>query len=108
MYSILPKELYADDAPVQRREIRKNWYGTKQAAKVWNDKLNDVVVNHLGMSRNPFQPCQYIKKTASMDFFKLGSHVYDLFIVANKLAHIDELTREISKYVKKGCILDGF
>ena len=50
MYAILPKELFSDDAPVQRREIRKNWYGTKQAAKVWNYKLNNILVNHMGMS----------------------------------------------------------
>ena len=101
MYAILPKELFSDDAPVQRREIRKNWYGTKQAAKVWNDKLNDILVNHMGMSRNPVQPCHYVKSLDTINFIKLVAHVDDLFIISNKSEHIEEFAEEIRKYVKK-------
>ena len=73
IYAILPKELFSDDTPVQRHEIRRNWYGTKQAAKVWNDKLNDILVNHLEMNRNPVQPCNCIKLANSTDFIKCGA-----------------------------------
>ena len=72
------------------------WYGTKQAAKVWNEKLNDILVNHLEMNRNPVKPCHYIKLANSTDFIKLVAHVDDLLIISNKLQHIQDFAAEIS------------
>jgi hypothetical protein len=52
LFAWLPAELCEDNIPV-RVEVLRNWYGTKQASKVWYDKLNDILVDKMGFKRCP-------------------------------------------------------
>ena len=46
LYSWLPAELCEDNIPL-KVEVLRNWNGTKQASKVWYDKLNRILVNEI-------------------------------------------------------------
>ena len=40
-FAVLPKELFPEDYDRLRVEVIGNWYGTKQAPKIWNDHLDE-------------------------------------------------------------------
>ena len=42
LFAWLPAELCEDNIPIR---VLRNWYGTKQASKVWYDKLNGILVD---------------------------------------------------------------
>ena len=39
-------------------KLNKAIYGLKQAAKVWNDTINNFLVEY-GLKRNAYEPCMY-------------------------------------------------
>ena len=77
--------------------LRKALYGTKQAARQWNKKL-DEVMRHLGYT--PCEPedcCIYIKKTSRDKFVIIVVYVDDVFGAGNDTEEIQRFNREIGK-----------
>ena len=52
-FARLPKELFPINFNQLRVEVLGNWYGTKQAPKIWNDRLDEILVIHMDMVRCP-------------------------------------------------------
>ena len=44
-------------------KLEKSMYGTKQAPRCWNKKINSVLANELGFVRSDGDPCLYVKRT---------------------------------------------
>jgi hypothetical protein len=61
-FANLPKELFLDeDYDKIRTEVLGNWYGTEQGPKIWNDRLDHIlVIEMVGMQRCPVDACLYI------------------------------------------------
>ena len=77
--------------------LRKALYGTKQAARQWNKKL-DAVMRSLGYT--PCEPedcCIYVKNTGNGKFVIIVVYVDDVFGAGNDTAEISRFNREIGK-----------
>ena len=75
-YAILPEELFPVGFDQLRVEVLGNWYGTKQALKILNDRLDNILVIEMGMQRCPVDPCLYMKRFGD-DILLLCVHVDD-------------------------------
>lgn len=66
----LTEEIYmrqppgVEDTPGKVCRLRRALYGLKQSSRVWNDKLNDVLVNRLKFARSSMDQCIYYKHAA--------------------------------------------
>lgn len=75
IYMRVPPGLRVEKGQVCR--LRKSLYGLKQSARVWNQKLNDVM-KRLGFRQADADPCLYVRKTS-------GGTVYILVYVDDML-----------------------
>ena len=57
--------------------MRKSCYGTKQAAKNWYEKLDQILIG-LGYNATPCDPCLYIRWMGN-DFILIACYVDDIF-----------------------------
>ena len=57
MYAWLPGSIDKDGVS-QRIEVLGNWYGSKQAGKIWNDLFDKIVVT-MGFERSIDNPYLY-------------------------------------------------
>jgi hypothetical protein len=73
-------------------------YGEKQAPKIWNDKLNEVLLQ-MGLERCPYEPCLY-KYTKDDDFLYVSFHVDDGLIVASRTMIIENFMGSFLTYIR--------
>ena len=106
-FARLPKELFPINFNQLRVEVLGNWYGTKQAPKIWNDRLDEILVIHMDMVRCPVDPCLYIKRTEE-DFIMLCVHVDDGKLISTKKECIEEFMEVLLQNVRKAKILWSF
>ena len=99
-FAILPKELFPEDYDRLRVEVIGNWYGTKQAPKIWNDHLDEILVVEMGMVRCPVDPCLYLKRTGE-DIIILCVHVDDGKLISTKKECIEEFLEVLLQHVRK-------
>ena len=85
----------------QRVKINGNWYGEKQAGRVWNKKF-DSIMRTMGFERCPMMPCFY-KKDDGKDRMFVLVHVDDGLLLANRKElfkiFMDEFLKHITKAV---------
>ena len=62
-------------------ELEKSMYGTKQAPRCWNKKINSVLAGELGFNRSHGDPCLYVKRT-DKGVMMIALYVDDLLIAA--------------------------
>jgi hypothetical protein len=75
--------------------LRKSIYGLKQAAKVWNETLNDILLkNHF--IRNEFDKCLYIRETNNNTTYVLV-HVDDLLVAGSNEDELKGIMNNIGK-----------
>lgn len=74
MFAWLPKSIDMDNIS-KRIEILGNWYGSKQAGKIWND-LYDKIVREMDFERNIDNPCLY-RWVQGSDYIYQTVHVDD-------------------------------
>lgn len=98
MYAWLPKDIDRD-AISRRIRILGNWYGSKQAGKIWND-LFDVIIVKLGFERSIDNPCLYRWKNG-VEYIYLTVHVDDGLMIGSSLRLIREFMAEFRKHVRK-------
>jgi hypothetical protein len=105
-YAWLPKELAPAGLDRYRVEILGNWYGTKQAPKIWNDHL-DKQLRDMGFTRCPVMPTLYYKWVGS-DYICLTVHVDDGLIVATDPALTKEFIRALQDRLTKVKLFEEF
>ncbi len=62
-------------------KLEKSMYGTKQAPRCWNKKINSVLAGDLGFTRSDGDPCLYVKQTDD-GVVMIALYVDDLLIAA--------------------------
>jgi hypothetical protein len=98
-YAWIPEEL---TGPIRKcAEILGNWYGTKQAPKIWNTLLDKILREFCGFKRCPVQPCLYYRLISPGCYIYLVVHVDDGFVVATAKMLIDELYKNMREHIKK-------
>ena len=100
LFAWLPAELCENNIPI-RVEVLRNWYGTKQASKVWYDKLNRILVDEMNFIRCPSMPCLYKKFIIKGDYIIMCVHVDDSIVCSNLQEGLDYYMEEFSKHVKE-------
>jgi hypothetical protein len=103
LFCWLPKELSATGKPL-RVEILKNLYGEKQAPKVWNDKLNEILLS-LGYMRCPADPCLYFW-TDDKDIMIIAVHVDDGLIATSNRDLLVDFLKKFEQHVHSVTLYD--
>ena len=105
-FANLPKELFLEeDYDKIRIEVLGNWYGTKQGPKIWNDRLDHILVIEMGMQRCPVDACLYMKRINKDEYLFLCVHVDDGKIVSTRKEYIDEFVHTLMQHVTKAKVL---
>ena len=110
LFAWLPAVIMKDNIPY-RVEIKGNWYGEKQAGRIWNMKL-DHILTEMNFTRCPMMPCLY-KWSDDIDTMLITIHVDDGLLISNNpelfkifmdtlLTHIRKavLSEEYEQYLK--------
>jgi len=77
--------------------LLKSLYGLKQSSRCWNHCLNDFLVNSLGFTRDPIEPCWYYLLTEDGHVIFISLYVDDMLITGDSLDFIDEYIKRISE-----------
>uniref|UniRef100_A0AAG5CP00 Reverse transcriptase Ty1/copia-type domain-containing protein n=1 Tax=Anopheles atroparvus TaxID=41427 RepID=A0AAG5CP00_ANOAO len=91
---------YESGKPNEVCLLRRSIYGLKQAARVWNTKI-DEVLKTMGFIQSTADPCLYIRKKANKFLFVLV-YVDDVIVICNteeefaKVIHVLKLNFTIS------------
>ena len=103
MFAWLPKSIDADGVS-KRVEILGNWYGSKQAGKIWNELYDHIVVT-MNFVRSMDNPCLY-KWTRNNEYIYQTVHVDDgmMLCSSKKIAH--EFIEEFMRHVRKVVLYD--
>jgi hypothetical protein len=70
-------------------KLKKSLYGLKQAGRLWNDMLNDFLVNKLSFQRCKTDRCMYVKLVGS-DTIVVGIYVDDIFATGTRKQVVDD------------------
>ena len=73
-------------------KLEKSMYGTKQAPRCWNKKINSILAGELGFTRSDSDPCLYVKQTDE-GVMMIALYVDDLLIAAK--------TKSQTSWIKK-------
>lgn len=104
MYAWLPEDIDVDGIS-RRIEILGNWYGSKQAGKIWNDLFHSIVVK-LGFIQSIDNPCLY-RWSHGIDYIYLTVHVDDGLFASSSKAVAHEFFTELLKHVRKAVMYDS-
>jgi transposase InsO family protein len=83
-------------------KLKKALYGLKQAGMIWNQNLDDFLINTIGFRRTRADPCIYHFKQGN-SLMILGVHVDDILLAHNNNALCDDI---VAKFSKKWDITD--
>lgn len=104
MFAWLPKEISKDNVR-QRVEILGNWYGSKQAGKIWNE-LFDLIITEIGFERCPDMPCLY-KWVQGNEFMYVTVHVDDGMALSSNSTILTQLVEVLQQRLHKVVKNDG-
>lgn len=76
-------------------KLVKSLYGTKQASRLWQLRLRDHLVNHMGFTNSTSDPCLFSKRGSDGSVMILGVYVDDI-VLAHKNADLDWFIREFT------------
>ena len=88
-------ETKGKDGLPQVLKLVKSLYGTKQASRLWQMKLRDHLVNHMGFTCSLTDPCLFAKRDAKGGVMLLGVYVDDI-ILAHKNSDLDWFIKEFT------------
>ena len=71
-----------DDSKVCK--LQRTIYGLKQASRSWNNKF-DETIKEFGFSKNPNEPCVYMKVSESAVLFPV-LYVDDILLIRNDVS----------------------
>lgn len=101
---ILEEEIYMEQPEPYRKEsgkhckLIKSIYGLKQSSRVWNEALNNVLVNY-GLNQSVWDQCIYYSKRGD-DILIVAIYVDDILIFTNKEDREMEMKAELSRNFK--------
>jgi hypothetical protein len=98
-FAMLPKEI-SKDGISERVEITGNWYGTKQAPKIWYTRLSEILLN-LGFKRCPWDQCLFMSRDDDGTFIMISIHVDDGWIISNTYGYIEMFISQLQQEIKK-------
>jgi hypothetical protein len=87
-----------------RVQIIGNMYGEKQAPKVWNDKLHNILTE-MGFERCPWDACLYIG-WYNDKFVMISIHVDDGYIVSTDLETIKQFHSTLLKHIRNATLFE--
>ena len=104
-YMLLPKDLMEflkekHDNMIVKLKLLKSLYGVKQAAKMFNDKLNENLITK-GWKRLCNDVCLYKYELFNNTWYLLTVHVDDIIIIGPDIAIIENLINEIKSNFKR-------
>jgi hypothetical protein len=99
-YAWLPAEVSPTGKPL-RVKVIGNWYGQKQAPKIWNDLIDTILVKHMGYTRCPLHPCLYLRSTHSQDYDIITLHVDDGLLLATSPTALQSLLTSLHQHLTK-------
>ncbi|MBL4704061.1 MAG: DDE-type integrase/transposase/recombinase [Flavobacteriales bacterium] len=105
-FAVLPRDITPDDEPLVRVEVLGNWYGTKQAPKIWNDRYDQIMIL-LGFVRCPVLPCLYYLHRGD-DVITNCVHVDDGCVIGTSKDLIEQFITGFNKHVYKVTLLWEF
>jgi histone deacetylase 1/2 len=97
MFARLPAAI-CDGGKSTRVEILGNWYGEKQAGRIWHCKFDKILVS-MGFRQCPMTPCLYVW-TRDRDVMLLSVHVDDGLMVGNNESLFAEFLATLLKHVR--------
>jgi hypothetical protein len=100
-YCWIPAQLCPGNVSIRLR-IMKSLYGQKQAPKIWNDRLNHILVE-MGFTRCPVCPCLYSNIKDKSKFY-VCVHVDDGLMIADNIEAINEFMKILQTHVKKATL----
>ena len=77
-------------------KLEKSMYGTKQAPRCWNKKINSVLAEELGFKRSDADPCLYYTKHDKDGIMMIALYVDDMLLAAKTTAQIDWIKTKLS------------
>ena len=81
-------------------KLNKGIYGLKQAARCWNNSINDYLLSN-GYTKSTADPCVYIKTTKSQDgrihFVIIAIYVDDMMFFSNNTEMLEREKKAIAK-----------
>ena len=102
----LPKELYKSGEVQERFAVVGNFYGEKQAPKIWYDLYDDIMTT-MDFIRCPVMPCLYAKFRGD-DYMFVTNHVDDGQMATNNKLMITEFMDHLLTRVKKAEFMEDF
>ena len=103
-YMYLPADLSEYITQQKNKRLRVkiilSLYGTKQAAKVFNEKLNKVLIK-VGFKRTVSDVCLYVYKDYEGYVYYLLCHIDDIIITGKEKRVIDDIVMRITKEFKR-------
>jgi hypothetical protein len=94
----LPAAL-SPDGISRRVKVLRSLYGEKQAPKLWNDKLNHILIL-MKFVRCPVEPCLYKYKNSRNEFLIICVHVDDGLMISNSDQLIYDFITMFKTHVK--------
>ena len=77
-------------------KLNKSMYGTKQAPRCWNKKIDSVLSGELGYKRSEGDPCLYVKRTRT-DVMMVALYVDDLLLAATTTDQIEWMKKRLAE-----------
>ena len=77
-------------------KLEKSMYGTKQAPRCWNKKINSVLSDQLGFKRSDGDPCLYVRHNDE-GVMMIALYVDDLLLAAKTGCQISWMKRMLSE-----------
>jgi hypothetical protein len=99
-YCWLPEEI---DGKKIRVRIIKSLYGQKQSPKIWNDHLNNILIQ-MGFERCIVSPCLYRYIDDSINYMYTTIHVDDGLMMADSLETVHSFMKEFKNYIKEASL----
>lgn len=86
------------DGTSQVCKLKKSLYGLKQASRIWNNKLNDALINY-GLKKSGIDPCIYFRKQNNK-LLIVAVYVDDLLIFSNDSTLLKNLQLNLTQQFK--------
>lgn len=77
-------------------KLEKSMYGTKQAPRSWNKKIDSVLSGELGFVRSEGDPCLYVC-TSKTDTIMIGLYVDDMLLASKNRQQIEWLKKQLGE-----------
>lgn len=98
VYMRLPPGVAAEGENMVCR-LRKGLYGLKQAARIWNHKLDDTL-KKMGFYPSVNDSCLYVKRSCDGKVSYIAVYVDDFVIVCNTEEEYDAIIKDLNRHFK--------